>query len=381
MDLTATTRPAYAPEVELVERKGAGHPDTVCDALAEWTAVRIARHFLAATGALRHFNVDKAVLAAGAVEVGFGGGRVIRPARVVLVGKADLRSSPPDEDALAAGAAEELCRILPQARPDAFDVRLWLSPSAVDLVSVLSGRGDRAPLANDTSFAVVSLPRSPLEEAVHEVERSLTGGAFRAVVPIGRDVKVMGYRAGERVSMTVAAAVLAEGVAAAAAYADVVTAVRDEATRVAADVLGTPVEVAVNQADTPETPYLTLSGSSGEAGDDGQVGRGNRFGGLITPYRPMSLEACAGKNPAAHVGKTYHAVAHDIAVALLAAGAGEATVRLLSRIGTPVNRPWAVAVETVRALPRRVVVASVEEALSDWRGVTERLLGGAYELF
>ncbi len=33
------------------------------------------------------------------------------------------------------------------------------------------------------------------------------------------------------------------------------------------------------------------SGLSAETGDDGQVGRGNRVNGLITPNGPMSLEA------------------------------------------------------------------------------------------
>jgi hypothetical protein len=56
-------------------------------------------------------------------------------------------------------------------------------------------------------------------------------------------------------------------------------------------------EVAVNAADdlTTGNIYLTVTGTSAEAGDDGQVGRGNRVNGLITPCRPMSLEAAAGK--------------------------------------------------------------------------------------
>jgi len=58
--------------------------------------------------------------------------------------------------------------------------------------------------------------------------------------------------------------------------------------------------------------YLTATGTSAEQGDDGQVGRGNRVNGLITPYRPMTLEAAAGKNPVSHVGKTYNIAARQI---------------------------------------------------------------------
>jgi S-adenosylmethionine synthetase len=44
----------------------------------------------------------------------------------------------------------------------------------------------------------------------------------------------------------------------------------------------------------------------------GRVGRGNRVCGLITPYRPMTLEAAAGKNPYNHVGKLYNLCAQQI---------------------------------------------------------------------
>lgn len=137
----------------------------------------------------------------------------------------------------------------------------------------------------------------------------------------------------------------------------------------------------MNCADT-SAPYLTLSGSSAEAGDDGQVGRGNRFGGLITPYRHMRLEATAGKHPSAHVGKTYHCVAHDIATRLLAeTDTREATVTVLSRIGSPVTAPAALHVETTGEVPEHAVSAIASECLADWEGVRDRMIAGVYPLF
>jgi S-adenosylmethionine synthetase len=52
------------------------------------------------------------------------------------------------------------------------------------------------------------------------------------------------------------------------------------------------VEATVNTDDSVETGcvFLTVTGTSAEAGDDGEGGRGNRTGGLITPYRAMTLE-------------------------------------------------------------------------------------------
>jgi S-adenosylmethionine synthetase len=63
--------------------------------------------------------------------------------------------------------------------------------------------------------------------------------------------------------------------------------------------------VVVNAADDLQagSVYLTVTGTSAEAGDDGEAGRGNRVNGLITPYRPMTMESAAGKNPVTHVGK------------------------------------------------------------------------------
>src|SRR5690606_802442 len=75
----------------------------------------------------------------------------------------------------------------------------------------------------------------------------------------------------------------------------------------------------INTADdyARESIYLTVSGTSAENGDDGQVGRGNRINGLITPYRPMSLEAISGKNPVSHIGKIYNYLAMDLSRAIV----------------------------------------------------------------
>lgn len=49
-------------DVEIVERKGLGHPDTICDALAEETCRALCHAYLEAFGAILHRNVDKILL-------------------------------------------------------------------------------------------------------------------------------------------------------------------------------------------------------------------------------------------------------------------------------------------------------------------------------
>jgi S-adenosylmethionine synthetase len=101
--------------------------------------------------------------------------------------------------------------------------------------------------------------------------------------------------------------------------------------------------VSINAADHPQANavYLTVTGTSAEAGDDGQVGRGNRVNGLITPCRPMILEAVAGKNPVSHVGKIYNVLAREIAETLVARvpEITAAHCMIASRIGAPVTEP------------------------------------------
>jgi S-adenosylmethionine synthetase len=383
MNLLITHRSPYAPHVEFVERKGVGHPDTICDRLAEDLARQLATAYLEHTGQVQAFNVDKAVLAAGSVDVHFGGGTHTQKSKLVLVGKADFDSGyRPDTEALAVEYHRKLLELLPDADPDAFEVEVWLNQSSVDLQAVVTRSGAAAPLANDTSFAAVSLPWSPLEEMVHRVEGLLNSDEYRAEVPIGRDIKVMGARNEDDARLTVATPVMARGVQSRSDYDDVVAMVRETSVRLATEVFGDEVSVAVNQADGEGSEYLTLSGTSAEAGDDGQVGRGNRFGGLITPYRPMSLEAAAGKNPAAHVGKTYHAVGYDIATRLIAeSDISEVTVRLLSSIGHPVTDPQAAHVEVCGPHDEADVAVVVKDCFEDWQGVRDRLITGDYELF
>ncbi|MEE8330777.1 MAG: methionine adenosyltransferase [Acidimicrobiia bacterium] len=379
MDLTISHRPTYAPSVEFVERKGVGHPDTICDAMADNLARRMATAYIENTGAVQHFNVDKAILAAGTVNIEYGGGTHLTPGRLILVGKANTKGWEPDMDALVKAAHADLAEILPEADSDAYTIEIWLSQSADDLAVVNS---HDVPLSNDTSFAAVSVPRSPLEETVYRVEHLLNGSHFRGRVPVGRDIKVMGARTDAGTTVTVASPIYAVAVKDRAEYDAAIDTIRSETLDLAESIMETDVAVQVNGADDDYSTYLTLSGTSAESGDDGQVGRGNRFGGLITPYRPMSLEAAAGKNPAAHVGKTYHAAAFDLGMkAVGELGASEVTTRILSSIGKPVTEPQAIHVEVHGDVDDGAIAGAVKESLSDWEGIRDRLIAGEYELY
>ncbi|MEM2988117.1 MAG: methionine adenosyltransferase, partial [Candidatus Bathyarchaeia archaeon] len=98
-----------------------------------------------------------------------------------------------------------------------------------------------------------------------------------------------------------------------------------------------------------EGVYLTVTGTSAESGDSGQVGRGNRTNGVIPLNRPFCSEAAAGKNPVSHVGKIYNSLTHKIAneVYKRVSGLEEVYIWLLSQIGKPIDQPAIAAAQVV----------------------------------
>jgi S-adenosylmethionine synthetase len=394
MELVVRQREASAHPVEMVERKGLGHPDTICDALAEELSRALSRFYLERFGAIQHHNVDKVLLWAGRSRPRLGGGTLEAPIEIFLAGRATTRLG--GVDVPVADLAHAACeawieRHLRYVDPRR-DVRLHclVRPGSSELVELFAGgpRSGRLPsarpwsarlpsarpwsarlpsarwhaaLANDTSLGVGFAPLTPLEAAVLAAERALNSeGTRRAHPALGEDVKVLGVRRGATAALTVACAMVDRHLPDVSAY----LAAREAAARCAGcaaqPAFGRDVTVVVNAADDParERLYLTVTGTSAESGDDGQAGRGNRANGLITPYRPMTLESIAGKNPVSHVGKLYNVAAQQIAQSLVAAipELAAAEVYLASRIGQSVTAP---ALVDVALTPREGDVSAL----------------------
>ena len=340
------TEQADARPVEVVERKGLGHPDSVCDALAEKLSLAYSRLSLERFGRILHHNVDKVLLQAGRSAPVFGGGQVLEPIQLHLAGRATTRvgdETMPLEELAHDSVRRWLSKHLPGLDPERHvRVHCRVGPGAAELVD-LFGRASGVALANDTSCGCGHAPLSELEAIVYEVERDLSGAAGRALPGAGEDVKVMGVRHGERIALQVACAGRTPALADAQAYRALRVEVARRATTRARALTAREVRVDVNAADDDARGvyYLTVTGTSAEMGDDGQAGRGNRANGLITPGRPMTLESVAGKNPVSHVGKLYNLAAGILAAALVdeIPEVREAECVLVSRIGFPIDDP------------------------------------------
>lgn len=392
MDLVVSQVAAAESPVEMVERKGLGHPDSICDALAQTLSRHLCRHYLERFGAILHHNVDKVLLCGGSAEARFGGGEVRQPIEIYLAGRAtasvDGRAVPVDELAID-GSRQWLRDHLHALDADRHVViHNKVRPGSRDLTQLFARKRDVA-LANDTSIGVGYAPLSPLEQLVLQVERLLRGPRRR--LAWGEDAKVMAVRRGEQASITVACAMIGRHVADLDRYLAETAEIRHQVEKLAREAGFENCQVRVNAADDPAagSVYLTVTGTSAEAGDDGEVGRGNRINGLITPGRPMSLEAAAGKNPVSHVGMLYNVVARRAAEAIVAAlpDVVLAECFLVSEIGRPVSDP---AVGHVRLAlrdnrPAGSVAARAEEIVREeirrLPGLTERFARGEIELF
>ncbi|HYK92904.1 MAG TPA: methionine adenosyltransferase [Thermoplasmata archaeon] len=342
-------------EVELVERKGLGHPDSIADGISESVSRALCRMYLDEFGRILHHNTDETEVVGGASEPKFGGGRVTNPIYILLVGRAttevDGEKLPYRQVAIDAARdyVSSICAHLDAKKQVEFDCKI--GQGSVDLRGVFE---QKQVLSNDTSFGVGFAPYSDTERLVLESERFLTLKLKKKLHALGEDVKVMGYRANDKIRLTVAAALVDSEVKDAHEYQNVCEEIHDRLADQAAKLTTREVQIDVNTADDPELGryYLTVTGCSMEAGDDGSVGRGNRANGLITPCRPMSLEATAGKNPVNHVGKIYNLLGIQIAQDIVQETGGnvkEVHVKILSQIGKPVDQPQVASLQILPA--------------------------------
>ncbi len=342
-------------EIELVERKGLGHPDSIADGISESVSRALSRLYLDEFGRILHHNTDETQVVGGSSEPKFGGGRVTNPIYILLVGRATTEVNgeklPYRDVALEAARSyvRSICAHVDVDKQVEFDCKI--GQGSVDLRGVFD---QKAVLANDTSFGVGFAPLSDTERLVLESEKFLTLKLKKKVPAVGEDVKVMGYRQGEKIRLTVAAALVDSEVANGAEYQSGCDEIQQKLADQAAKLTHREVSIDVNPADDPELGryYLTVTGCSMEAGDDGSVGRGNRANGLITPCRPMSLEASAGKNPVNHVGKIYNILGNLIANDIVKEAGGnvrEVHVRILSQIGKPVDQPQVASLQILPA--------------------------------
>jgi S-adenosylmethionine synthetase len=387
--------PLEQQEIELVERKCIGHPDSMADGIAESISRALCKAYFEECGAILHHNTDQGEIVAGESIPRFGGGKVLKPIYILLDGRATKHFNGIDipTDSIAVGAARNYLREnltnINLERDVIVDCKL--GTGSTDLRDVFRPCDNKVPRANDTSFGVGHAPFSETETIVMESSDYIDNILRPEFPAIGQDIKIMGLRDGNDITLTVACAIVDRYCAGMKEYIEYKEILKVRLENLAKKHTGRKVSVHINTADDIDngSVFLTVTGTSAEMGDDGSVGRGNRCNGLITPNRPMSMEATSGKNPINHIGKIYNILSTQLAKECVAKvdGIEEIYIRLLSQIGMPIDQPL---VASVQVLPKpgyelqtitRDIDVIVNDGLANITCVTEKVIKGEIRTF
>ncbi len=387
--------PLEQQQIELVERKCLGHPDSIADGIAESISRALCSTYRDMFGGVLHHNTDQGEIVAGESRPAFGGGKILKPIFVLLDGRAtkEFNGEAIPAEPIALQAAKDYMRsILPELdfdREVIMDCRL--GTGSTDLRDVFKPEEGTIPRANDTSFGVSYAPFSEIETCVREISSYIDNTLRPRYPAYGQDIKIMGLRQGNSIKLTLCCAMVDRHISSLSEYIDLRSRLQDEAAAVARKCTGRSVEVSVNTADCDHecSLFLTVTGTSAEMGDDGSVGRGNRANGLITPHRPMSMEATSGKNPINHIGKIYNLLSSELAHECVRKvdGIAEIQVRLLSQIGMPIDQPLIASVQLIPqpkvTLPEieKDVYEIINSGLENITSVTERVMKGELKTF
>lgn len=350
--------PLERQRIEIVERKGLGHPDSICDAIADQISIGLSKEYLKKAGTILHHNIDKSLLVAGETENRFKGGIVKQPILFVLGDRATsvIDGQKIDVHEIAIRSAKNWfkknMRFIDSDKHIKYQVEI--KPGSVGLTDIFKRKGEVLG-ANDTSAAVGYAPMTRTEKIVLQTERYVNSPEFKKRFPeSGEDVKVMAFRDKNDLKLTVAMAFVDKYISSEADYFEKKEKILEDINRyIAVNTNFDLVDVKLNTLDMKGRGmgglYLTVLGTSADSGDSGQVGRGNRVNGLISLNRPFCSEAAAGKNPVSHVGKIYNFLTFRIAqkVCDQVKGIEEVYIWLLSKIGAPIDHPTIAAAQVV----------------------------------
>ncbi len=335
-------KPVRKQTVVMAEHKGLGHPDSIMDGVCEAASQALSKHYLKHFKTVLHHNVDKGLLVAGESKPKFAGGKVSKTIQIHVAGRATAKVGKKKINVkkIVENAAKKYLKQFRHLKPNHYSIYADIREGSANLKEVFK-KGKTVPVANDTSFGVAHAPLCKTEQLALDVGNYLNTKLKRKYKAIGEDIKVMAWRENKKIKLALAIAFVDKHIKSMEDYIQIKDKVKNDVKRFTRKYNLASIEINTldNTKGSESTIYLTTTGLSAEQGDDGQVGRGNRPSQLITPNRPMSLEASAGKN-INHPGKLYQVLSQILAnkVAKLS-GVEECYVKLLTQIGKPLSEP------------------------------------------
>ncbi len=395
-----TTKNIEKQGIEIVERKGLGHPDYLADSIAEKFSVNLSKYYIEHFGKILHHNVDKLEVIGGETRPAFNGGKIIKPITILFSGRATgvVNNEPvPLKEIAERSAKDWIKHNIRFLDPEKLRYLFETNNGSVNLTDAFQRNGK--PGSNDTSFAVGYYPYSVLESLVLKTENYLNSTEFKSKFQFsGEDIKIMGVRLKNRLKITIAMAMIDRFISSEQDYFKKKDEVAEEALSYIKQLneklenennikQKRKIELAVNGMDKKGRGingcYLTVTGLSAESGDDGAVGRGNRVNGLITPNRTMTLEAAAGKNPVNHIGKIYSLFSFDLAKKIYDRFGLKSQIKMVGRIGSDLSKPLAFSLileEKIDKDQKKDIINFINEELSSINEITNKIIEGNFNV-
>lgn len=396
---------------EVVETKGKGHPDNICDTLAEKISSNYSKHCIKKYGVILRHMIDKLSVLGGGSKVHFGKGEMIAPIKILVNGRFTDRYQNEKIDYMEI-VNETIIDYFEELFP-LLDTTKYLE--IIDNTHHNEGPGvvyneddttknerkkffevtDEKDIArhnnhfrcNDTSTTVSYFPMSNLEKLVLDIEQSLNSKKYKQSHPwVGNDIKVMGIRKNNKIEITSCVPLICAYVKDLEDYKNKLKNIKKYINGIAKKYFPNGlVDIYLNTRDNYENNdlYLTAIGSAVESGDEGAVGRGNRSRGVIPFSRSFSMEASCGKNPVYHTGKLFTAIGDVISKKIYDKYNIENVVYCTSKMGDDINNPWNVSVELNKNISvkiKREINNMVVQEIKNHTKITEALINGEIKL-
>lgn len=361
--------------LEIVERKGLGHPDSLADGLADAISIAYSKHCLDMFGIVPHHNLDKVYIGGGHFTCDYGSRKMLAPIKVVVNGRISnsMDGSPIDVQAIQKDSVSAYLKPLMPHLDVSEHVEIypnatqhtqrdhWFSPrSTKDLPEQLK------LTANDTSLCVAYAPLSTCEMLSIVLEQAMwVAQKDSSRIPrwsdIGQDIKVMVLRNRDRIDVTMCVPFISSFVESYDYYLQRALEIEALLQDQAENIVGRDYRITVKVNTTGR--YMLGVGSCIECGEEGIVGRGNSSGGFIAAGRPHSMEASFGKNPVYHTGRVLGYLTQKLAWAIYQETGSPNVIHALTVNGGSLIPPDRLIVGTAEDVSRSRIVEIIEREL------------------
>ncbi len=348
-------------DIEVVERKGIGHPDSLADIIAEDFSNKYSLYCLEQFGVVLNYWFDKVTISGGVCDLGFGRCDVLKPITIYLFGRVTTKFANheiPFEDMFKESCLSVFRQIFGDTYPKEsinffFDVnsalgadheKTYYSPNSVDSLKTFENF-----TANDTVVCHGYAPYTKTETICIAIENFLNSDSFKNKYrATGWDIKVLIIRESNSYRITVCVPFIATKTKSHEFYLNSKNEIKKEISEFlqTGDFFSSndSYEIYLNTKDRDNLAYLVAYGSAADKGDYGAVGRGNRYSGVISVNRGTNVEAVNGKNSRNHSGKLYTVLSHSLASFVYNKTGEPCQVIITTDNGRPLSDPTMVVV-------------------------------------